>query len=293
MHAPRAKVVRTAAGRAVSVYEYGDPAGEPVIALHGTPACGAGFTWADTAARERGLRIIAPDRPGVGRSDPIPMRAVADYPTELVAVADVLGIDRFSVLGYSGGGPYAVAAAHALPDRILSVQLAAPAGQIGVWATLADLDRTDRQLTWLSLHAKWLARAEMRAALAIAVAAPRFSAWWLATGLPAADKQAMRAIGPPRAAQAMFTEALTQGAGGVVDDYALLSKPWGFRVEEVGLPIDCWHGTADTLVPLDHTHALISRLPDARLTTWPDEGHFAVITHISELLDRITERTRR
>src|SRR3954465_622431 len=98
---PGSRTVHTVGNRDVGVYEYGDPNGSPVFALHGTPACGAGFDWTDTPARERRLRVIAPDRPGVGDSDPVVMASVADYAAELTALADALGIDRFAVVGYS------------------------------------------------------------------------------------------------------------------------------------------------------------------------------------------------
>ena len=88
--------------------------GAPVFALHGTPSCGAGFDWTDAPRRERNLRVIAPDRPGIGRSTAVPMPAVPTTRTSSAALADALEIDRFAVLGYSGGGPYALAAAAAL-----------------------------------------------------------------------------------------------------------------------------------------------------------------------------------
>src|SRR4249920_3587779 len=100
-----------AVGEIVGVYEYGDPDGAPVMVFHGTPACGAGFAWADEPARVRGLRLIAPDRPGVGLSSRIASWTVADYPQLVTALADTLGVDRFAVWGYSGGGPYAAACA--------------------------------------------------------------------------------------------------------------------------------------------------------------------------------------
>src|SRR6478736_4732788 len=84
----RSRVVRATNGRAVGVYEYGDPNGSPLFALHGTPACGAGFDWTDAPAREHGLRVIAPDRPGIGRSTAVPMPAVSAYADELAVLAD-------------------------------------------------------------------------------------------------------------------------------------------------------------------------------------------------------------
>ena len=111
------RTVRASDGRVTGYYEYGDPNGTPVVALHGTPACGAGFAWADRRARTRGIHLLAPDRPGIGDSDPWDPGGhltVNRYPPLLSAFADALEVQRFSVIGYSGGGPYALAAAHSI-----------------------------------------------------------------------------------------------------------------------------------------------------------------------------------
>ena len=91
----------------------------------------------------------------------------------------------------------------------------------------------------------------------------------------------------PREALALFTQALAGSAAGAVTDYALLARPWHVALDEIPVPVHCWHGTADTLVPLAHTEAMLERLPNARLTTWPGEGHLALITHVAEVLDDI------
>jgi pimeloyl-ACP methyl ester carboxylesterase len=283
----RSRVVRATNGRAVGVYEYGDPNGSPVFALHGTPACGAGFDWSDAPARERGLRVIAPDRPGVGQSDPVPMTSVADYPAQLAALADALAVERFAVLGYSGGGPYALAVAAVLGARVRTAEIVAGAGEIGTFATLKELSRSDRQLTWLAVHAPLGARIVLRMGDYGARLAPRIALKSSATEMGESDRRVLYSLGPPTAALALFTQAMTRDTRGVVTDYALLARPWAIALDEITVPVQCWHGTADTLVPLSHTTALVERLPDATLTTWPDEGHLALITHIAEVLDDI------
>jgi pimeloyl-ACP methyl ester carboxylesterase len=289
---PWAHTVHVVGNREIGVYEYGDPNGEPVFALHGTPACGAGFDWADTPARERGLRVIAPDRPGIGRSTRVPMPAVGDYVAELGALADALNIGRFALLGYSGGGPYALAAAAGLAGRVQTAAIVAGAGEIGAWASLADLSRSDRQLTWLSLHAPAVARVALRVADLSARVAPRVVLWSAATEAPPTDREVLRSLGSPRQALALFTQALAHSSAGVVDDYARLARPWHVRLADISVPVHCWHGTADTAVPLAHTEALLEHLPNARLTTWPGEGHLGLITHVADVLDDIATTVR-
>lgn len=281
--------MRTAAGRDVGVYEYGDPNGRPVFALHGTPACGAGFEWADAPARARGLRVIAPDRPGIGHSDPVPLTAIAQYAPQLEALADALAIDRFAVLAYSGGGPYGLAVAHALADRVEAAAIVAGAGEMGEWATWKDLSRSDRQLTWLALHAPLIARIVLRVADIGARAAPRIALYSAGTEMSPYDREVLSEFGSPEDALALFTQALRRSSAGVVTDYALLARPWLVPLREISVPVHCWHGTADTLVPLAHTEGLMQRLPEARLTTWPGEGHLALLRHVGEVLDDLAK----
>ena len=287
----RSRPVTTGSGRRVGVYEYGDPRGRAVFAFHGTPSCGAGFDWTDAPALERGLRVIAPDRPGIGRSDPVRLTSVAEYAPEVAALADALGIERFSVLGYSGGGPYALGVAQALADRVDRAAIVSGAGEIGAWATWKDLARSDRQLTWLSLHTPPIARVVLRVADFGARAAPRIALWSAAAEMPEPDREVLRQLGSTEAL-ALFTQALAGSSAGAVADYALLARPWRVPLGEISVPVDCWHGTADTMVPLAHTEALLERLPDARLTTWPGEGHLAIITHVDEVLDDLARAPR-
>jgi len=287
----RSRAVATSTGRSIGVYEYGDPNGRAIIALHGTPSCGAGFDWADAPARARGLRVIAPDRPGIGHSDAWRMASVSEYATEIEALADALGIERFVVLGYSGGGPYALAVAQRLADRVESATIVAGAGEIGEWATWKDLSRSDRQLTWLSLHTPAVARVLLRLADVGARLVPTVALWSAEAEMAKSDREVMRGLGSSEAL-ALFTQALAGSAAGAVDDYALLARPWHVALGEITVPVHCWHGTADNLVPMAHTEALLERIPGARLTTWPAEGHLALITHVTEVLDDIASAPR-
>ncbi len=290
----------TAAGRTVSYYEFGSPDGTPVFALHGTPASGAGFVWADDAARALGVRMIAPDRPGIGHSDPhLPGRGrvVADYVDEFTATADALGIDEFGVLGYSGGGPYACAIAHALSHRVNAVAIASGAGHVGAWARIRDFELTDRALTIASLRLPIAARSVLWWSARFASLAPRAALLVARAELPRPDRDVLARLSP-RAALALFTEGSIRGTAGMVTDYAAIARPWGFPVEDIDTPVRCWHGTADNLVPHHHGEALADRIPSADLVSWQGEAHLAIVDHIGEILEWLrrfatTERIER
>jgi len=271
----------------VGVYEYGDPAGAPVMALHGTPACGAGFAWADEPARERGLRILAPDRPGVGLSSPIDSWVVADYPAQLGALADALGLDRFAVWGYSGGGPYAAACAAVMRDRVTSAAIAAGMGQMGVWAKADDFEKTDRQMLGLAASHPAVARVIMGVTGRLARMSPKSAMKSFAKQLNDSDREIVPSLGTPAEAMALFTQAFLRGARGVIADYAALAQPWGVAVEQTEIPLALFHGDADTMVPLRHSEELAARVPTARLTVWPAAGHLGTVAHVGEVLDRL------
>jgi pimeloyl-ACP methyl ester carboxylesterase len=290
VEAPESRTVRTADGRVTGYYEYGDPAGTPVVALHGTPACGAGFAWADQRAQARGIRLLAPDRPGVGDSSPWePGRGaiVDDYPPRLRAFADALGLGTFPVIGYSGGGPYALAAAEALPDRVAAAAVVSGAGQVGEWASVDDFESTDRRLTQLAHRIPTLAGAVLSLSARAARVAPKTSLRFAQIEMSAPDRAVMATFPSARAALAVFTQSCRRGAAGVVDDYAALGRRWGFPVDTITVPVRCWHATADPIVPIRHTEELVRRIPGAQLSLWEGEGHLAIVEHIGEVLDAL------
>jgi pimeloyl-ACP methyl ester carboxylesterase len=285
---PEPRTVRTASNRTVGYYEFGDPNGTPVVALHGTPASGAGFVWADAAARTRGIRLIAPDRPGIGLSDLVPNGSaplVAAYASELFATIDALALDHISILGYSGGGPYALAAADAQPDRVRALALVSCAGQVGVWATTGDFDSTDRALTRLALRLPAAARASVSISAWVTRHAPQLAARLAELDMSPTDRSVMAHFPSPRVALGVFSQATLRGSQGIVVDYVALAKPWGFRVEDITTPSHIWHGTADVNVPYNHSQQLAARLSHAAFTTWPGEGHLGIIPHHTEVLD--------
>jgi pimeloyl-ACP methyl ester carboxylesterase len=285
MAIPKAREVSVGDG-VVGVYEYGDPNGAPVFVFHGTPACGAGFAWADAPAREHGLHLLAPDRPGVGvstRGD----YTVADYPPMVAALADALGIEQFAVWGYSGGGPYAVACAALLPDRVTKAVVSAGMGQVHVWAEAGDFEKTDRQMLELSPKHPAVARLILGTTGRLARIAPKTAMKSFDKQLSDADRAVMVTLGPPDEAMALFTQAFTHGAHGVIADYTAIAQQWGFPVESIRVPMVIFHGDADTMVPLRHGEELAARVPGAALHVWPGAGHLGTVAHVTDIVDAL------
>ena len=231
--------------------------------------------------------MLAPDRPGIGKSSGPPLADVGGYPGRVAALADTLGLDRFAVLGYSGGGPYAVACAATLGDRVTATAVAAGMGQMGVWAEANDFAKTDRQLLDLAVHHRRIARFLLASSAFFAKRGPASAMKSFLKELSASDRAVVEAQdAPPSESMRLFTRAFQNGAQGVVDDYRVLAAPWGVEPAHTG-PLTIFQGDADTMVPRRHSEALAERLPEAELVVWPGEGHLGALTHIEEILDAL------
>jgi pimeloyl-ACP methyl ester carboxylesterase len=203
----------------------------------------------------------------------------------VAALADALGLDRFAVWGYSGGGPYAVATAGLLADRVTATAVSAGMGQMGAWAEADDFEKTDRQLLALCARHPRVARLILGVTGWLARRSPASAYKSFVKQLADADRPVLDRLGEPAQAVALFTEAFQDGARGVVDDYRAIGGPWGVDLAAIAGPVRVYHGTADTMVPLAHGEALAQRITGADLVCWPGEGHLGTITHVEEILD--------
>lgn len=283
------KIVTLADGQRVGLAEYGDPAGTPVLALHGAPASRLMFALADAAARRHGLRLICPDRPGYGISTSDVAPTLASRAGDLAAVADHLHLERFAILAISGGGPYAVALAALVGRRCLAVALVSPIGPvadvIGEEKSPGSLIPAGFRRFFIDLQG-WPRLVELgsRTAAAAFRLAPETMVRLAALSLSAGDR---RTLGSRKARHdiAMMTlEALRGGIRGGLDDLAIYSRPWGVAYDRVTSPTLIWQGTEDRIVPPGATYFLASRIPGARLERIEGAGHFWILDHAEDVL---------
>ncbi|MCB1004586.1 MAG: alpha/beta hydrolase [Acidimicrobiales bacterium] len=150
-------------GRRAGVALYGDPDGAPVFMFHGTPASRITFSFLHDRAAERGVCIVAPDRPGIGLSDDLPNRGILDYPDDVAAIADALGHATFAVAGWSLGSAYALACADRLGERVSSVAVISGMGPLDAEGSLEGFGRTEREALRLTHVAPWLMKPFYRA----------------------------------------------------------------------------------------------------------------------------------
>lgn len=281
-----ATVLRLEGGRRLAFSECGDAEGEPVFGFHGTPGSALQLRVVHEAACRAGVRCILPDRPGYGLSDFQPKRRLGDWPGDVVAIADFLGLGRFGVFGVSGGGPHAAACAHELDsDRLLGACIVSGVGPTAEPEMSEGAMPMNRAMFVLARRAP----AALRPLTAVLIFVMR----WLgergfdrfARSLPEPDRQVFEQHPALRAA---FVEeshrASRSAARAMAQDMALFARPWGFALEAIAVPVQLWQGDRDVNVPDSHARYQAERIPGAKLHECPGEAHMLVVPHAEEIL---------
>ena len=277
-------MLRLADGRRLGWAEYGQRAGVPVFFFHGTPGSRRVASWADQAARRRGVRLLAPDRPGFGRSDFQPGRTLGAWPADVVELADALGIGRFAVAGVSGGGPYVAACAWRIPGRLTHAAIVSGMGPLDAPGLAAELPRGYRA----SLRVVRRLPAAVRLTLGLGRLGLRRAPGCVLASVAASLAEVDRAIVRRPQVRALLLddarEALRQGTQGAVWELILFSRPWDVPLGQIRMPVRLWHGDADAQVPVAIARRLAAALPDCRASFLPDAGHLWVLDHLDEVL---------
>ena len=274
-------IVRLPDGRVMAVEEYGDPAGPPVLYFHGWPA----------SRLEAGLipglpaRVLAFDRPGYGRSSPQPGRTLLDWPQDVADVADRLGLGQFHVVGLSGGAPYAVACAYAMPERVLGVALVCPVPPAhGIHPRAPGVGHLFR----LGRHPVLAHRlfSVVRPLLRQRIITP---STLVGGSLPASDRECLDARTLAGLAS-VWREGIGRSIQGALSDAQIYARDWRVPFGKIGVPVDVWYGSEDSLIPL-HALAPFEAIPGMRLHVRPSEGHYSLaIRHAATILQHLTDR---
>jgi len=272
MGTPAEPSITLADGRALAYREYGDPEGSPVVNCHGGLLSGLDVAPFDDAARALGLRLVSPDRPGIGASASSPDRTTADWAADVRGLLDGLGIDRAAAFGWSMGGQYALACGALLADRVDRVVVVAGCLPLDDDDTFGALNAMDRRLTRLAQHHPHVASDVFRSLGEVARHRPEAWAHMTTRGAVPEEGQALDALPDPGIAAAAAL-ALEHGDG-MVEEYVAWARPWGFALGAVAVPVTIHQGTDDELVPPAWAQTLADGIPDARLESHEGAGHF-------------------
>jgi pimeloyl-ACP methyl ester carboxylesterase len=293
-------------GRVLGYAEYGHPEGRPLLYFHGFPASRAEAWGVHKIARRHRIRIIAIDRPGFGLSTFQPGRRITDWPADVLALAEHVNLKRFAVMGTSGGGPYALACAHALPRQMMFAVGVVAGGP--PWAAGAEhMLMSARATSW--------AASNMPSMLGIVAQTLVVVARWIVTSGPVTrridawleseqkkrdaeakkddakqenmddDEQFTTAERRERLFRVLF-DGFNQGPKAFVQEARLLSaQDWGFELEDISYdPILIWHGTKDTNAPISMIQYMAKRIPHAVLHQCEGDTHYSMHKHLETIL---------
>jgi pimeloyl-ACP methyl ester carboxylesterase len=283
--------VAVSADRQIGFAEFGDPQGRAIFWLHGTPGARRQIPAEARAYAElEHIRLIGVDRPGIGSSTPHQYPNVLAFAEDLRVIADTLGIDDFAVVGLSGGGPYTLATAAAMPERVVTAGVlggVAPyVGPDAIGSGLMDLgSRVAPVLEVAGLPIRLVAGTLIK--FLGPVASPALEIY--ARLSPEGDR---RLLSRPEF-KAMFLDDLLNGSrkqlAAPFADVIVFVRDWGFRLDEVKVPVHWWHGDKDHIVPFEHGRHAVSLLPDATMTVLPGESHLGGLGRAEEILRTMLE----
>jgi pimeloyl-ACP methyl ester carboxylesterase len=270
-------------GRKLGYAEYGDHSGKPLMFFHGGGASRLLGELLDVPARAAGLRVIAPDRPGIGLSENQPGRSLLDWPEDVRELADHLLVEQFGVLGFSAGGPYALACARAIPERLTAAivvsSMAPPEapthGQSGVTRALLGLSRRFPAV-YGGIFATIVRRAQQHP--------DRFVEQFF-VGWPTPDRTVVSRPDVGRIITQATIEGYRAGGRSVGWDVALCTRKWPFRLQDITPPVRLWHGEADTIVPTAAARYVAATISQCQSTYCPGEGHIStLVNHLDEMM---------
>ncbi len=274
------ELVRLGPDRVLEVLRGGADRGPVVLAHHGTPSTATFWSdWSD-AFGAAGMRLLAYSRPGYGSSTRVEQRTVADAAADSVALLDALGIGTVVSLGYSGGGPHALAVGALTPQRCRGVVVVAGVGpcrdpeQFLAGMGEENVAEFGAALSGRASLEQWMADegAPMLTATAEQISAA------LGDLLDDTDRDVLAGGWADRLA-AEFHRVAATGTAGWVDDDLAFTRPWGFEPEQVTVPVTVWHAGRDRMAPVGHSRALAAELPDATYHEVPELGHLALLRH--------------
>jgi pimeloyl-ACP methyl ester carboxylesterase len=272
--------------RQMAYSEFGDPGGKPILFFHGWPGARLQGAILDRSATSLGLRVISPDRPGFGRSDYQPDRTILDWPEDLLVLADRLQLEDFSVLGLSGGAPYALACAVKIPHRLTAVGIISGIGPSDAPDAAQGVNPKLKQTIKMCMTAPWLVRFSLWRMARKRHRDPARAFAHLLNTLPEPDREALSQPTIKPLALAASTDTFRNGTKGHFHEICLFARPWGFQMGDIQAPVQLWHGEEDEEILPITAHRQSQSIPGCRANFLTGEGHYSLyINHHREILD--------
>jgi len=266
-------------GRTLGFAEYGDPTGTPIFLFHGFPGTRhVGKVGHDDAER-LGVRVICPERPGFGLSDLQADRRISDWPADVVALADSMGIERFGVVGISGGGPYAAACARFLSERLSRTAIVCGVGPFDAPGATFGMSRQNRIIFGLSRRIPGVVGKLMASTMNRARRDPDKMIARMKRSLPEVDQVV---LDRPDAIAMIMGGNEPWSAEAIGLESSLFARPWGFELSDIRSEVHLFQGDLDKNVPPTMGRYQVAQIPDCVAHFYPDEGHLSLVVNRGE-----------
>lgn len=283
------RTIRLEDRRLLGYVEYGDPSGPPLFYFHGWPSSRIEAVVYDEPANAARVRVISIDRPGIGLSTYKRGYKLRDWPPDVAALAQSLGLERFAVVGISSGAPYSIACAHQLGEMVTASGTVSGVGPLDMPDPGNYIVKQELQIISLARRAPWVARLVFRFLLWRARRDPEKALSSLSARMCAADKEVLSRPIYRTFSRDRLREMGRQGAKGPIASIKVEGEPWGFRLEDVNAPVHLWQGEEDTLCYPAMGRYIAERLPNCRATFCPGEGHLStVVNRADEIIRTLT-----
>jgi pimeloyl-ACP methyl ester carboxylesterase len=276
-------------GQIVGILELGNENSKNVIFFnHGFPGCRYDSTLFKDCLNGKDVRLIALERSGYGNSSYIKDRTILDFTNEFSEVLDTLQIERCKIIGISGGTPYALACAAKLQDRIEKVAIISGVSEIEDNAVFEGMTASNKIFLKLGRFSPALVKplAELISFLWSCNVNNMFT--WMKLFMSKADKALLNIPENEKMVKNVLTESLKQGGRGIVQDFILLCKRWGFSPSEIKVPVHFWHGDEDCYVTLAMAKKNASFIQQAEFSVVPNAGHLAVVHIADDVIDYLS-----
>lgn len=283
------RTVKRDDGRVLGFAEFGDPDGLVVLGFHGVPGTRLMFRPTAAAAKRLGMRVIAPDRPGYGLSEPQPGRQLADWLDDVATLVKHLNIDEFSLVGISGGGPFATLTAAHFGDRVKALGLVSPMGPVAEVYNSIEMSKLQQRFFLQLPNREKLVKWGTSGAHAVFRLAPEMSYDLAVRTLPPADREILQQPNIKAHVIEDVHESLTFDGAGARSDLVIFSQPWGVDYSCITARSILWQGLDDTIVPIGAAVALAKMIPGCRLVELEGEGHFWGLKSVDEILERVKQ----
>ena len=271
--------MRLADGRTLAWAEYGDPAGAPLIFHHGIPSSRVAAAVMSAAAARNAVRLIAPDRPGFGYSDPLPDRTILDWPDDLRQLADQLGLETVSLACISAGLPYVLACGMLIPERLDRIALISGLGRIDTAETLEGMSYEWRLIYSLFLKSRRLASLWMRGYGRAVLRNPERVVAQQIKRMHALDGEVLARPDVSANRIADLRQAFRQGPAAAGEEARMHLEPWGFDIADVQSQIYLWQGVLDESHPIHMGRTIAAELPNCRPVFAEAAGSLGFILH--------------